>query len=364
MYDVAVIGGGAAGLCAAIAASREGAKTVLLEKLDRVGKKLLSTGNGRCNLSNRDLSLAHYRGEKVFLQTVLEDSQEIERFFSGLGLLMREENGRIYPLSNHANSVLDCLRIGAERAGVFVETGQTVQRIIPLQQGFCLEGSLPIQAARVVVATGGCAAPKLGSDGSGFALLRGVGHRVTSLTPALVQLCCCKEEMRGLKGVRAYAEATLWQGENLLYREYGEIQFTEYGLSGIPMFNVSSRVARATLPLRITLNFLVNQPPLDPNLPLTGAFHRPLADYLTRRGVSGDNVSFTVIGTRGWDQAQVTAGGAVLEEFDAATLESRMVSGLYACGEVLDVDGDCGGYNLHWAWASGLRAGRSAAQSK
>lgn len=378
MPSIAIIGGGASGLAAAITAAELGCDVTIYEKNDRVGRKILSTGNGRCNLSNTDMSPSHFRGEHKFIAAVME-SADVSSFISDAGIITREENGRLYPYSNHASSVLDGLRFRALGLGVKMLCNCTITKITKKLGRFALENvnGIKYSADRVIITAGGKASPALGADGMGFKLLSSVGHTITPLYPALVQLKCKKEQMKGLKGLRAYANARLYSDETLIKEEYGEIQFTDYGLSGIPIFNLSPFVGNLSGKIAVSLDLLPqydNVMPIlrnrNPEYLFTGIFQRPLAISLSERAGKGGlsrvasivkDFRFDVIGTMPWENAQVTAGGAVTDEF-TENLESKIVSGLYAAGEVLNVDGDCGGYNLHWAWASGITAGRSAAR--
>lgn len=378
MPTVAIIGGGASGLAAAITAAELGADVTIYEKNDRVGRKLLSTGNGRCNLSNTDMSVSHFRGNAGFISNIIENT-DVSSFIAGIGIVTREENGRLYPYSNHAASVLDALRFKAADVGVKIIKNCTITGVFKKLGRFCIENvnGVKYYADRVIISAGGKAAPALGSDGMGFKLLSSIGHTISPLHPALVQLKCKKDQTRGLKGIRAYANARLYNDSTLIKEEFGEIQFTDYGLSGIPIFNLSPHAVNLSGNISVSLDLL---PQFDNIMPIlrnrspehlfTGIFQRPLAETIADRAKSGGlsriasiikDFRFDIIGTMPWDNAQVTQGGALTEEFDE-NLQSKIASGLYACGEVLNVDGDCGGYNLHWAWASGITAGRSAAK--
>ncbi len=378
MPSVAIIGGGASGLAAAITAAECGASVTIYEKNDRIGRKLLSTGNGRCNLSNTDMSVSHFRGNSSFISEIM-DSTDVSSFIYEAGIITREENGRLYPYSNHASSVLDALRFKALGLGVKMLNNCTITKITKKLGRFCIENVNGIQytSDRVIISAGGKAAPALGSDGMGFKLLSSLGHTITPVHPALVQLKCKKEQMKGLKGIRAYANAKLYSDDTLIKEEFGEIQFTDYGLSGIPIFNLSPYIGNLSGKITVSLDLLPqydNIMPIlrnrNPEYLFTGIFQRPLAISITERA-KGAGLSktasiikdfrFDVLGTMPWENAQVTSGGAVTDEFDT-NLQSKIVSGLYAAGEVLNVDADCGGYNLHWAWASGITAGRSAAK--
>lgn len=387
MARVAVIGGGAAGLAAAITAAKEGAQVTVLERMDRVGKKIMATGNGRCNLANTELSLRHYRGEERFLSGVFHrvGNKEMMEFFRRAGLVVRVENGRVYPLSNHASAVLDVLRREADRRGVKLITDFEVKSVRPRSGGFVIQGKREtLSCDKLIIATGGKASPVLGSNGSGYEILSSLGHHTTKLYPGLVPMKCELSQMKGLRGIRVFARAVLLLDGIEAAWETGEIQFTDYGLSGIPMLNFSSLAAPYKGEVRVGLDLLPGEENVlgllqtrDRANLFTGMFHKQVAQALCNRAWVPVNaiqevdlpalakeikaMGFTVRGTLPWENAQVTVGGVKTAEFYPETLESRLVPGLYAAGEVLDVDGDCGGYNLMWAWASGIIAGREAA---
>jgi len=371
-HDVIIIGAGASGLAAAITAARAGARTLLLERMPRAGKKILVTGNGRCNLSNRHATSHEYHN-KHFAAPALEafGAAECEVFFDSLGLALWEDSeGRMYPRSNTAANVLDALRFGAQRAGVELRCDMPVSQIQCAKGGFLLGENY---AKRVIVATGGCAAPAQGSDGSGFALLKSFGHHIIEPKPALVQLRCSSPLLPMLKGQRVRANVTLEQNGKVLRQSQGEVLFTEDGLSGIAIMELSRdacpncNVVLDMLPefLQQELDGKLKQwqaacPEFSPEQLLGGLLPKRVAEAVTKAGASPKRFAFDVIGTRGFVHAQVTAGGADVREFDPQSLQSKRVPGLFACGEVLDVDGGCGGFNLHWAWASGVLAGQLA----
>lgn len=417
---LAVVGGGAAGLAGAIAAARvleaagagDSVRVVVLEKGDRVGRKILATGNGRCNLGNARIEPNRYHGEDPrFAEPLLHawPTERILAFFRSIGLLFHtEEDGKIYPMSLSAASVLDLLRLEMARLGVEERCGFPVAALRPVPEGL-FRLSAPdgrsLFAHRVLVAAGGCAHPALGSDGSGHALLVSVGHRLVEPFPALVQLRCEPERVRSLQGQKVDAAVTLVAGDRRLREEFGEVLFTEYGLSGPPVLQVSRLAAGALREqpdreVRVWLDLLPDTPlPAweatlakrareAPDRPLehflTGLLAKRLAHWVLREAgaaplsrswgslSAGDigriaacmkRMEFRLVGTQSFQQAQVTAGGIRTSGFLPTTFESRRVPGLYAAGEVLDIDGDCGGFNLHWAWASGMAAGEAAARS-
>ena len=404
MKQILVIGGGAAGLAAAITAARQApdARVTVLERLDRVGKKLLATGNGRCNLTNLHASPARFHScDSGALRQVMKGMEPRESldFFASLGLLCRQEDeGRVYPKCNQASMVVDVLLQELERLNIRTQCGCTVRGIRPGRNEWIVEtegGALT--AGAVILTTGGKAAPKLGSDGSGYALAKALGHSCTPLYPALVALKCDRNGLGGLKGIRAEAGLTLLAGSRVLGRDAGEIQFTDYGLSGIPAMQLSGRLAGLRPGERCTalvdlfpewsLETLARELKARQKRQATletlllGTVHKRLAyavlkstglQPLSRPSASlsdgdlqrlADSLKawrFRVTGTQGWDAAQVTGGGIPLDEVDPDTMESRRQPGLYLAGELLDVTGDCGGFNLHWAWCIAIRAGRSA----
>ena len=397
---IGIIGGGAAGMAAALAASENPeTKIVLLERQARVGRKLAATGNGRCNLTNLHANEGGYHGENPgFAAPALETYSVTETlgWFRELGLFtVAEESGRVYPYSDQANSVVDVLRFALERENIRLETGFEVEKVKKNGDRFYLEGPEGIVICdKLIIACGGLAGTKLGGSMSGYKLLRAFGHKCTKLRPTLVQLKSSWTGAASLKGVRANCRAQILHDGNLFAESTGELQFTEYGLSGPVIFEISRDVCSSRGEWICSLDLLPGISEADlkgellrrrkSNLPvselLTGILHNRLGRVLTQNvGISGyvpvsqleeyeiDSVCRAVKGFEvaltepmGMDSAQVTAGGIVTDEFDPETMESKLVPGLYACGEVLDIDGDCGGYNLQWAWSSGRLAGTHA----
>ena len=397
---IAIIGAGASGMAAAISAAASGAHQVLLlERQARVGRKLLATGNGRCNLTNRQTHPGRYHGSSPDFVRPALDAYPVDStldFFQTLGLYtVTEPGGRVYPWSDQANSVVDVLRFALDRRNIQLRTGTEIVSVKKTAEGFRLkdQNGQSYEADRLIVSCGGAAGAKLGGGLSGYQLLRSLGHHCTRLFPSLVQLKTDPALVRGLKGVRASAELRLTLNDALLDKAQGEVQFTEYGVSGPAVFDLSRSAAAAEgcvlhldlLPgcraeeLLSSLCIRISRfPSLLAEDLLTGILHNRLGRMLVRAAEIGLNTPLTslnweqlnrvvelcgelalpVTGTMGMEGAQVTAGGIVTREFDPATLQSRIVPGLYATGEVLDVDGDCGGFNLQWAWSSGLLAGQ------
>lgn len=402
---VGVIGGGAAGMMAAITAARQGASVTILEGNDRVGKKILSTGNGKCNLGNRKLDLEEYYTERPDrLKECLErfGTEDTVAFFQGIGLLLKEKNGYLYPACEQASAVLDVLRFEMAALGIHVITGCKVKQILPGQksgqiavhseeQRFCFDS--------VVIACGGKAAPKTGSDGSGFQLAEQAGHKLLPTVPALVQLRCSEPYLKAVSGVRADAMVRVWDGGGCMACERGELQLTDYGISGIPVFQLSRQVnyiLRRQREVEVTVDFLpdygkkeyeilqMGRKLLQNDRTVEEFFTGMLPKKLMRQfvkmaglkpgesaGAADENAmkevyrlcrewKLHVNGHHSYDNAQVCAGGVPLDQV-TENLESLRAPGVYFAGEILDVDGKCGGYNLQWAWCSGYLAGKAAA---
>ena len=389
----AIIGGGAAGLFAACRLAGAGAEVVLLEKQERVGRKLLSTGNGRCNLSNLHASPADYRGYAEYIEAALRalSPEDAMARFATMGVLCAPDGeGRVYPVSGQAAGVLDALRLCAAESGCETVTGFEAAKLARRGARFVVTSAdgRAVEADFALVACGGLAAPKLGGCGDGYKLLETFGHEVSPKYPAIAAIRTDPAAVRALKGIRMRGEIALVCGGRELRREVGEILFGDGIVSGIAAMqlaralNLNQRRGQAC---ELRLSFLPGAEPdfihrRAAQLPkrtmedfLSGVVPKRLGQVLLRAaGVERLSVTAAELtpaqcrailevltgwtlparGTLGFDQAQVTCGGAKLKSFDPNTLESRLVSGLFAAGEVLDVDGDCGGFNLHWAWAS------------
>ena len=397
---IAIIGGGASGMAAALAAAEcPDNQIILLERQSRVGRKLAATGNGRCNLTNLHAESCGYHGdEPEFVKPALKrfGVDNTMQWFQSLGLLtVVEDWGRVYPFSDQANSVVDVLRYALEKPNIQVLTGFEVQKVKKTEQGFRVEGTEEtVFCDKLIIACGGLAGTKLGGSMSGYKLLRSLGHKCTRLRPSLVQLKSSWPLCASLKGVRAPSKVEILRDGVQHSRSDGELQFTEYGLSGPVIFEVSRDACEGGKNWVAHLDFLPckdetwlkeqllrrKQTHLKAEDLLTGILHNRLGRVIVQsvgisgyvpiaqleddeieavcKAVKGFDISLTE--PMGMDSAQVTAGGIVTREFDPETMESRLVPGLYACGEVLDIDGDCGGYNLQWAWSSGRMAGLHA----
>ena len=417
MKSVVIVGGGAAGLAAAIAAARDQAQVTLLEKSHSLGRKILASGGGRCNLTNSKIAPERYHGGRTtFVREALAKfkAREAEAFFAQLGLLtLTEPDGRIFPRCGKSHAVLDVLKAELERLGVEIRLGVAVRGIKRADDGFVINTAAapwkqnePPAAAdeslgcdRVILACGSASYPQLCGDEKACDLAKSLGHTATPLSPSLVPLTIKENAFKRLHGLRVEAGLRIFAGQREAARSRGEVLFTEYGLSGPATLDVSREAVlglaqgpvqgsidlfpeftapglnallagraatRSKQPLK---NFFLGMFPAQ----LCGALldtlawdaHRPL-DSLGRDAVERlarllQDWRFTVTGNRPWSEAMVTAGGIRLDEVDPQDFQSRKTPGLFLAGEMLDVDGDSGGFNLHFAWASGLGAGRAAA---
>lgn len=396
--DVIIIGGGAAGLCAAVALKQKApALSVrLLEALPRVGKKLATTGNGRCNITNRRILPERYHGQHPeFCTYALQkySGKETADFFGAIGVPFVFEGDKGYPASLQASSVVDCLRFAAEEAGVTVCTETKVTNI-QISGGLfkVIAGNLSFLADSLIIAAGLLSGgEKLGCNGEMLTLLKKAGFEAVKTAPAIVQLKTETELVRQLKGIKINAEVTAKSGETVLRQEYGEVLFCDYGLSGPPVLQISGAVSdrqNCTVLLDLmhdktydeVLSLLTRRAKALKTRTLdeffTGMLQKRLGQViikaagcrlnqpvssLTDKSLSDiasllKEMPFAVTGTAGFASSQVTAGGLNTDGFCKNTMESRTCRGLYAIGEILDIDGDCGGFNLAWAWASALCA--------
>lgn len=393
MEDICIVGGGAAGMTMAIVAKRENpaCRIVLVEKNDKLGKKLYATGNGRCNVGNA-------RGPGI---------QPVLAFFDSLSLMTyEEEEGRLYPRSQQAASVVDALEREMKQMGIRWILNREVVEVAGSSYSFTirLDDGSTIQSRLLGMTTGGKAAPQFGTTGEGFRMARSLGHTVNRLAPVLMPVTC-EGDFGDVKGARLQGKASLWKDGSLVAEESGEVQFTEDGLSGICIFNLTRflKLDPGESPeegfrrYRITLDGL---PEMN---------REALVDYLKKRRDSLDEsvgiwilhsmvpakliplifekaglsdkmdiplleckdreldalaaflkeLPFSVTGGKGWRTAQATAGGVPLEELNPETMESLKVPGLYLAGEITDSDQPCGGYNLQMAWIQGMKAGKA-----
>ncbi len=407
---VAVVGGGAAGMMAAVQAAYAGARVTVYERNDRVGKKILSTGNGKCNFSNEDMRAACYYGSGAgYVDGFYKQFgvAETKTFFRELGMRIKDRNGYLYPASEQAATVLDVLRYEMERLGIEICAGCRVTGIDgPGNPGYRLTLETETAAYKkrtydaVILACGGRAAPKTGSDGTGLAMAKRLGHRIVPTVPALTALRCGETFWKQVAGVRCEARLMLYIDGNEVSSVQGELQLTDYGISGIPVFQFS-RIAAYALQEGRTVTVKIDLMP-DPGAAdtqeafwaqrwerqkrqsmeqfVTGTVNKKVGLLLLKlAGIRETETvceiegarrrkleqlfhafEVTVKGTNSFEQAQVCAGGVDFAEV-TDRLESVRRPGLFFAGEMLDIDGICGGYNLQWAWSSGAVAGRAAA---
>ena len=404
---VIVIGGGAAGMMAAIVAKRNGASVTLLERNDRVGKKLLATGNGRCNYTNLNISINNYHGlNKSFALDALNEftMERTIEFFEGLGITpVDEDNGKVYPLSFQSSSMLDVFRYELTHSGVELITEAFVSEVrkktkftVKLKDGRVFD------ADKVILATGGMAMPVSGSDGSGYSISKSLGHTVTDIFPGLVQLKLDGNIFKQVNGVKFIGKAGIYSKGNLVIEDYGDILFTDYGISGPPILQISRKAIElmnngTDIELRVSIitaksyaelvEYLrnrfekmsyktieealigfINKKLILPILKEVNIDKNSKAGNIDKKDIEKlarlfTSWSFKIIGNKGWGQAQVTAGGINTNEISSLTMESKKTKGLYVVGELLDIDGDCGGFNLQWAWSSGYVAGINASKA-
>jgi len=405
--DICIIGGGPSGLVSAIQASERGAQTAVLERMDRVGKKLLATGNGRCNFSNTRREAEHFHGRcPDFIKPVLDQFgfDETLAFFQSIGMDWKaDEEGRIFPVTDQASTVLNLLRYETIRLKVKEICGTEIIRIQKSVDGFVLQSkdNRAFACKKVILSAGGKAAPNLGSNGSGYLLARSLGHSIVEPFPAIVQIKVSASFLKKLKGIKVPAKVALVSTSSSVDAKEGEVLFTDYGLSGLPILHLSRYVHPAIhdgqKPV-LELDLFPGKTSTDLQEELEKKFRqlhykkageacegflnkRMVSVLLPLAGVDGTISSeeirppdikrfvqilkrwqIDISGTLSWNEAQVTAGGISTDEIRPETLESKIVPGLFFAGEILDIDGDCGGYNLQWAWSSGTVAGMHASR--
>ena len=412
MYDVIIIGAGASGMMAAATAASKGARVALLEHKDDIGKKILATGNGRCNFTNTDMSANRFHGSKTLIKNGLSqfDHADTIRFFKGLGIPAYDNAGYIYPNSRQAASVVAAFRMELMRLHVDVKTGIKITEIKAARitakdtktaanpSCYCIQtdkGSF--ESKKLIIACGLTASPKLGSDGSLFRMIEALGHHIQKPLPALCGFSCDGLNFKKITGVRCDATVASVIDGQMTEQNTGELQLADYGISGIPVFQISSLMSRALdkgQMVDVIIDFLpafsddslyryikdrstTTTDNRSLNEMLNGLLNNKLLlELIHKSGVSPDkkgrlltdddcesltrsikHTSVSVKKPRGAEFAQVCAGGIYTKEIDVRTLESKIHPGLYFCGELLDVDGICGGYNLQWAWTSGYIAG-------
>lgn len=401
-YDIAIIGGGASGLVASISAKRSNPKlsVAVFESNQRVGKKLLTTGNGRCNLGNSGDLFGRYHGDVAFAKRVLTafDTEKTLEFFRSIGVECIElEEEKLYPMCLQAGGVVDQLRFTADDLGIDCLTEHKVLNLRHKGNTFEITTEKGIfSSKKVIVATGGCAASKSGSRGDGYDFLCKFGHKKSPIFPAIVQITTKTDLTKALSGIKFDGEITV-VSKGISNSQRGEILFTDYGLSGPPVMQLSriiSEQGKADVILDLLPNLTFEQvfsiierrkeilKFRTADHLLLGFLNKRLGERVVKscdislsspisslsardmKEITAKIKKFPLIatGTKGFENAQVTAGGISAHDFNFDTLESKLQKGLYATGEVLNVDGDCGGFNLQWAWATGYIAGKSAAE--
>lgn len=398
--DCLVIGAGASGMMAAITAARLGKKVIIIEHLDKPGKKLLATGNGKCNFTNEFMNKKCFGGDSAFVEQILSSFslEDCLHFFHSIGIYPKQKNGYFYPNSEQAVSVVNALVQELERFNVKISYETKVNEIFP-EEEFCLVSTNKgfFEGKKIIIATGLLAAPKLGSDGSLFEIVKSLGHRFTPILPALCGFYCKGIDFKKVAGVRATGKVSALVDGNVVAEDTGEIQFTDYGLSGIPVFQISRYISKALYekkPVSIHVNLTpdLNYTELLKELTyrkkicknhtadflLNGFINQKLSNEILRKSnidssifVSSltendleaianylKNLDIKVTRARDFEFAQVCTGGIPVTDVNWNTLESKFVPNIHFAGEILDVDGICGGYNLHFAWATGYIAGK------
>ena len=405
MQNIVIIGGGASGLVAAITAAKKGKQVLLLEKNNICGKKILVTGNGRCNYFNEEQDITHYRSEnKENLEKVItkQNTDKVLNFFTKLGIEPKIRNGYYYPFSNQATSIQNALISELKNLNVELKNNIEVKKIIKEENYFkIITDKETFEAEKVILATGSKASPKTGSDGIGYTICKEFGHKIIKPLPALVQLRGKEKYFKGWNGIRAEVSIELYEDYEKIAEEIGEIQLTDYGISGICVMNLSGRVARGlnkNKNEKVKINFLnglniytkeqcydfINKRnTLLSNRTivelLEGILNYKLINVLLKKSNINNNknwkdlsktekeilvsniveLEIDILDTNSFDKSQICSGGIALDEINMYTMESNIVNGLYITGELLDVDGDCGGYNLTWAWISGIIVGEN-----
>lgn len=402
MKKVIVIGGGAAGLIAALSASEKGYRVIILERNDRIGRKLLATGNGRCNFTNINLDIENYHGKNnKFGYSALSqfDVYRTMSYFETLGITPRvEEGGKVFPASLQSSSMIDVFKYEIKKRDIDLQLNSMVKNIykkdnfkVELEDGRVVTGD------NVILATGGMSLANTGSDGNGYKLASKLGHVITETFPGIVQLNLKSDNLKEKTGVRFDGIAELYIDGEYIMEDRGDVLFTDYGISGPTILQISRRAIDGirknkdvwvhvkvitdrnieelydylvlrfenmnTKPLEHSLIGLINKKLINPILNTAGLERRkPVVEMSNKEIRSLASVltswKFKVIGHQPWEFAQVTAGGISTEDIDNRTMESKIIPGLYIVGEVMDIDGDCGGYNLQWAWSSGYVAGK------
>lgn len=386
-----MIGAGAAGLTAAIHASQCGGQVLLVDHMPRAGKKILATGGGRCNISHNTLTTSSYNARsRELVGCCLEqyDADAVISFLRSLGLFLREEEGRLYPVTNQASTVLTALEMACDAEYVDRAFNTTITKVKKTQDGFMLTSpESEICCQQLVIATGGRTYPALGSDGSGYALAESLGHSLITPIPTCVPLMCRHPLLHPCQGLKLQADVTVMHGDTAVQSSSGDLLFTKYGLSGTAILDASDTVCEALhrnhqTGVWVEVDFapFITEDELQHELSRRAKW--PEAAELEVNGIIPTRLAaalaalpnrpgwieaikhsrFCITDTRGWNEAEFTNGGVRCSEVDR-NLASRCCDGLYLAGEVLDVHGERGGFNLAWAWISGLIAGESCAKS-
>ena len=405
MIDVVIVGAGASGLVASIVAARRGKNVLVLEKNSKVGKKLLATGNGKCNITNQNPNLEHFHSQNPkFIANVFENYsyQSVKQFFKTIGLeLIETKEGKVFPMSLQASSVVEILECECEQLGVKIVCDAKVDKITFLKEHFRINyNNQTLQSKKMVIATGHCSAPQLGGVLDGINIAQSFGHKIVKGFPSLVQLTSPQKEsyLKRMAGVKVESRVTVSIGECIIQKQ-GDVLFTNYGISGLAILDISrsvmvelfkkknimltidlmpkmsheqlmalmkkSLVKKSSKPIEIWMQGFINKklinPILDP-LKLEGETVGSIKLDMKKLEAIVKKIKkfpFEVNGSRGYKGAEVAAGGVSVFDVNAKTMESKKQKGIYFIGEVLDVDGDRGGFNLHFAWISGLRAGEA-----
>ena len=395
-YEVAIIGGGSAGLMCAVELLRgddalSGQDVLILERNDRVGKKLISTGNGQGNLCNANFGIQFYYGDKAFVKAFVDQANEIDiqKYLLDLGIpLVTTAGGKMYPISKQASAVLDILRAFLSSRDCQIETGVLVEQIKRTSGGFMVMTNGDTYFAKnVIFATGGKSQKQMGTDGTSYAIAEKLGHKVTKLYPSLVQLKTELTDIKGLRGLKETAKVTAYDGNKELKSATGEILFTEYGVSGNAVFMISSALADVKDPI-IKVEFLPDYTAtqieqmlssrqkegyFNGELYLCGLVNKKIGQAVQKRAKSNSasdvtyalkNFTIKVTGNLGFNYSQVTRGGLFTDQVDPYTMQSKIQKSFYLIGEVLDIDGDCGGYNLTFAFISAIVSARAIKHNK
>lgn len=411
-HDLIIVGGGASGLIAAITAKDFGIDVAIVEGTDRIGKKILTTGNGRCNISNNCIKppfINYHSSNPNFQFTALDkfSLEDTKNFFLSLGLpIVAFPTGKLYPQSLQASSVVDILKMSIEDRNIPLYTNCKIKDIHSgkkFKLSTTNEEYKLFTANKVILACGGKTAPKTGSDGSGYNIAKNLGHSITPLVPGIVQLKLDYHSLKALSGVKFDGYATLLVNDEVVKKDFGEILFTDYGISGPPILQISALASQNIFNKKkteVVVDLLPSYSKEDLEDFLECHFallsHRPIINALV--GVINKKIipillkecgitnlqmpcyelswkekmklistlkswKFTCTGTNDFNQAQVTVGGVNTKDINYRTLESKIIPNLYFCGEILDVHGDCGGFNLQWAWSSGYTVATSIAQN-